>query len=73
MLSLTSWIMYRWGVRWLSKLIKRETRHLVFLSVVVLLGFGAVCEMSDLGFTLVSGCIGRKDWCNTAHGSIGPA
>ncbi|QDT12667.1 cation:proton antiporter [Planctomycetes bacterium K23_9] len=50
--AFVSVVLYRWGIRWLSRLVKRDTRQLVLLSMVILLSFGAACEMSELGMVV---------------------
>jgi len=47
-------VLGRWGLPWLSRLLPAEPRHLVLLSVAVLLTFGGLSEYSGAGFVLGS-------------------
>ncbi|TWT80263.1 High-affinity Na(+)/H(+) antiporter NhaS3 [Planctomycetes bacterium CA13] len=50
--AMVCWFLYHWGIHWLSQIVRRDTRQLVLLSMVLLIGFGGVCEATDLGMVV---------------------
>ncbi|WJW76361.1 cation:proton antiporter [Thiohalobacter sp. IOR34] len=50
---LSAWLGYRWVIPWLAGLLpRRQTRHLVMLSVLVLFGLGGLSQWAELSMVV---------------------
>ena len=71
---LMAWLGYRWLIPWLAKLLPREPRNLMMLSILVLFGLGGVSESASL--SMVVGAITAGVLMRPAYnrlGSVGEA